>query len=325
MEHQVEKLLFTSSRREASEKLSAPQDASQGAVETAPASTAPVSTTIEMPDLYSCLDYREYLAQWFAARKKIQSGYSGALFAKKARISSHTLLGMVIRGERNLSTETIRGFIRALGLKSKEALYFEKLVLFNQSKDSEDRAYYFDQLHALSQSHGRELITRIKNHASYLSHWYVVAIREMTALEGFRPDGEWISRKLKKKITKKQAEEAWALLLELGLVKEIAQSDGSKHYEAVDPKMDIDPGTVDFAIRNYHKEYLERAKDAVDGETLEERELSSLTLAVSEEDLPLLREKIKEFRKKLNTEFPTGTAPKKKVVAVNLQALVLTE
>jgi uncharacterized protein (TIGR02147 family) len=275
---------------------------------------------VGVPDLYSALNYREYLAQWFAARKKLQSGYSGALFAKKARISSHTLLGMVIRGERNLSTETIRGFIRALGLRSKEALYFEKLVLFNQSKDSEDRAYYFEQLHALSQSNGRELITKIKNHAAYLSHWYIVAIRELVALEGFQADGEWISRKLKKKITKKQAEEAWALLLELGLVKETASG-----YEVVDPLMDIDPGMVDFAIRNYHKEYLDRAKDAVDGEPLEDRELSSLTMAISEEDLPLLREKIKEFRKKLNTEFPMGTAAKKKVVAVNLQALVLTE
>lgn len=273
------------------------------------------------PDLYSSLNYREYLSQWLSARKKLQSGYSGAMFAKKARINSHTLLGMVIRGERNLSTETIRGFIRALGLRSKEALYFEKLVLFNQSKDSEDRAYYFEQLHALSQSHGRVLITRIKNHAAYLSHWYVVAIRELVALEDFQADPEWISRKLKKKITKKQAEEAWNLLLELGLVRETPE----KRYEVVDPAMDIDPGTVDFAIRNFHKEYLDRAKDAVDGEPLEERELSSLTLSLSDEDVPLLREKIKEFRKKLNTEFPAGTGAKKKVVAVNLQALILTE
>jgi uncharacterized protein (TIGR02147 family) len=272
------------------------------------------------PDLCSSLNYRTYLAEWFAARKKLQPGYSGAIFAKRARLQSHTLLGMVIRGERNLSPDSIRGFIRALGLKRREALYFEKLVLFNQAKDSEDRAYYFEQLCSLSQGTSRNLITQIQNHAAYLSHWYIAAIREMVALEDFRADAEWISKKLKKKISKKEAQEAWDLLLKIGMVKE---EDGK--YVIVQPDIDLDPGTIDFAIRNYHKEYLDRAKDAIDGEPIDERELSSLTLSVSDEDLVLLRERIKEFRKKLNTEFPVSQSPRRRVVAVNLQALVLTE
>src|ERR1035437_8730833 len=79
--------------------------------------------------IFSYLNYREFLAHWFQAKKEVQQGYSGSLFAKKAGIGSPTLLGMIIRGDRNLSAETIRAFIRALGLKGKEAIYFEKLVL----------------------------------------------------------------------------------------------------------------------------------------------------------------------------------------------------
>jgi uncharacterized protein (TIGR02147 family) len=283
----------------------------------------------DAPDIFSCLNYREYLARWFAARKQLQSGYSGAMFAKKARISSHTLLGMVIRGERNLSYETTRGFIRALGLKGKEALYFEKLVFFAQSKDSEDRAYYLDQLSSISQGEGKKLITRIKDHASYFSHWYVVAIRELVGVQGFQPDPEWISKKLKRKITKVQAKEAWDLLLHLAMVERvtgpISGDDGKENYRIVSPSIDIDPGVIDFALRNYHKEYLERAKAAIDGESIDERELSSLTLSISNQDLPHLKERIKEFRKNLNHEFPTGSGDRSHVVAVNLQALILTQ
>jgi uncharacterized protein (TIGR02147 family) len=228
---------------------------------------------------------------------------------------------MVIRGDRNLSATTTRAFIRALGLKSRGALYFEKLVLFNQSKSSDDRSYYFEQLCSVSGGRSSPLITQIKNHAAYLSHWYVVAVRELVALEGFNSDPEWISKKLKRKITKKQAEEAWRLLLELGMVKRNREN----RFVITDPAIDIDPGTIDFSIRNYHKEYLARAKDAIDGEPLTEREFSSVTLSLSDEDLGLLRERIKEFRIKLNTEFPVSPSPRKKVVAINLQALILTE
>ena len=37
-----------------------------------------------------------------------------SIFAKKAGFNSHTLLGMVIRGQRNLSATSIRAFCRAL-------------------------------------------------------------------------------------------------------------------------------------------------------------------------------------------------------------------
>jgi len=274
--------------------------------------------------IFSYLNYREFLAHWFQAKKEVQQGYSGAMFAKKAGIGSHTLLGMIIRGDRNLSAETIRAFIRALGLKGKEALYFEKLVLFNQSKNSDDRSFYFDQLSSVNGNGGASpLVTLVKNHAAYLSHWYVVAIKHLVEFSDFKADPKWIAEKLKNKITVKQAETAWNIILELGMVK--AVSDGERvTYQADGRSFDIDPGLVDFAIRNFHKEYLDRTKEAIDGEDLEERELSSLTLTVSEDQLPLLKEKIKEFRKQMNLDFKNSKHEKTTLVAVNIQSLILT-
>ncbi len=278
-------------------------------------------TPLKPRSVFEFKDYRKFLAAWLEWKKKTNTQYSGSLFAKKAGLSSHTLLGMVIRGERNLSYSSIRAFSRVLNLKGREQMYFEKLVYFNQSKNSEDKADYLEQLAHLSIGNGTNALARIKDHATYLSHWYNVAIREMISLKNFNPDPEWISLKLKRKITKKQAEQALEILQRLDLIQKNPQTG---KFEVLNPAIDIEPGTVDFAIRNFHKDYLERIKESIDGESIEERELSSVTVSISEQQIPKLIEKAKEFRKKLLEEFAFNQQDATHVVALNMQALILT-
>ena len=274
------------------------------------------------PEIYAYQDFRKFLKDWLGWRKNLQPSYSGALFAKKAGFHSHTLLGMVIRGERNLSYSAARAFAKALGLKTREKMVFEKLVLFNQSKNSQDRAEFFEELVTLSKGAGHNLLTELHDYANYLSHWYIVVIRELVLLPDFKADPQWISEKLKRKISKKEAAFAWDLLLNLGLV---TLNPATNCFEQSSRAMDFDPGVIDFAIRNFHKEFLERAKDAIDAEFLDERELSSLSLAVSDNELKSLREKVKEFRKQLNLIYSKENKKAKHVISLNMQLLVLTE
>ena len=54
-----------------------------------------------------------------------------------------------------------------------------------------------------------------------------------------------------------------------------------------------------------------------------EREINGLTLSVSEEQLPLIKERIRRFRRSLNEEF--GAAPNPdRVVQINLSLFPLT-
>jgi len=279
--------------------------------------------SVPAPRIFCYDDYREYLSDWFSHKKTESQNYSGALFAKHAGLAAHTLLGMVIRGERNLGNETVMGFSRALELSPREALFFEKLVFFNQARGPEDKAFYLSQLTTLAQGDGKKLFTKINNHASYLSRWYVVALRELVNTAGFKPDANWIAARLKNKITRKQAADAWRILCELQMVEPDPSAAGKwlvKH-----PALDIDPGHVDFAIRTFHKDFMQRTRDAIDNEPLEDRELSSLTMSLPEEDLPALRMAIKDFRRNLNMMFPqTHDAPRTHVVALNAQLLILT-
>jgi uncharacterized protein (TIGR02147 family) len=297
---------------------------------------------LKRPNVFSYQNYRTFLENWYAWKKSEHSNYSGAVFAKKADVKSHTLLGMVIRGKRNLSYKTIRAFLKALGLQTKENIYFEKLVLFNQSQSKEDKAQFFDELHSVSSGDGKKLLTELKDYSEFLSHWYVVAIRELAALEDFRPDAAWLVKKLKNKISKRQAQNTWNLLIKLGLVEK--NKDGK--WKIIHKIMDFDFGMIDFSIQHFHKEYLERTREAIENESLQERELSSLTISLTQEELEELKQKIKSFRKDINLSYtddnnennqkseskrltpkeraPEGRIPKH-VAALNMQLLVLTE
>lgn len=280
---------------------------------------SPPSLQLVLPRVFEYRDYRSYLKDWFLARKA--KGYSGAMFAKRAGLASHTLLGMIIRGERNLGYTTIRSFAKALDLKARETLYFEKLVLFNQAKTSEERTEYFNQLVHLSQGQGE--LAKVEGYANYLAHWSTVVIRELVLLEDFQEDFEWMSEKLKRHISKKQAETSWQILKELNLV----EQDPQGKWRQSSPSLDIDPGSADFAVRNYHKQYLDLAKDFVDSEPIEERELNSLTLGTDKEQLAKLKEEISEFRKDLNLRYSkekNSDRPAEEVITLNIQLLKLT-
>lgn len=274
---------------------------------------------VRMPSVFDFQDYRRFLKEWLFWKKQVQPGYSATIFARKAGIKAHTLLGMVIRGERNLSFETIRHFGKGVGLSQPELSYLEKLVLFNQARTSEDKAHYFKSLFSSARGQTKD-IRNLRDHADYFAHWYVVAIRELVVLKDFNPDPEWISRKLKRKVTRKQAQEAWETVVRLGLVEQI---DGV--FRMTDQRIDVDTGHANFVLRKFHREYLRRAEEAIDGEPIHERELSSITLAVSPEDLAAIRTQVKEFRRKLHESFPSTDATKTDLIAVNLQMLTLTQ
>lgn len=283
--------------------------------------TAAAPLSARSPRVYDYRDYRKFLSEWLAWKKATHASYSGTVFAKKAGLGSHTLLGMVIRGERNLTYKTIQLFTKAMGFERHEREYFEKLVLFNQAADADEKTYQLSQLVQLGRSQGSSTLERLQDYSDFLSHWWVIALYEMINLADFSEDPAWISRRLKRKIQPRQAERGLEILTRLGLVERNEQG----RLKTVHAAIEIDPGEVDFAIRRFHREFLERAIEAVDGDALKERELSSLTLSVAEEDLELLKERVREFRRALNLEFSSRTAKREQVVSVNIQALVLTQ
>ena len=98
------------------------------------------------PELYSYLSYREYLADWFNARKAADARYSHRLFARRAGVSSPSLLKEVIAGRRNLTPATLEGFALALNLEGDDVGFFAALVQLDQAATDDERNTAWEQV-----------------------------------------------------------------------------------------------------------------------------------------------------------------------------------
>ena len=102
--------------------------------------------TGDLPNIYEYDNYRIFLKEVFAALKSINKKYSFRYFARIAGFRSHNTLWNVIEGRSNLSDESVSKISTALKLNREESTYFQNLVALNQSKSSEERAQFSQEI-----------------------------------------------------------------------------------------------------------------------------------------------------------------------------------
>lgn len=255
--------------------------------------TAGVGTE-KVLSVYGYTDYRVYLKDFYEFRKDGQHGYSFRAFSKSAGFTSPNILKLVIEGERNISPEASQKFVKALGLKGQMAEYFSTLVRMNQAKSDTDKEYYFAILQKLTpQANRRDLNAES---LKYLSHWLFPVIREMVALKEFRDDPYWISRRMVGKASVAEIGQAMQFLLKEGFVEKVEGK-----FQSKDNMVLSSDEVRSLAIRNYHRQMLDQAKECLDSLPLEEREFGALTFVLPEAAMAELKYKMKLFRRELHT------------------------
>jgi uncharacterized protein (TIGR02147 family) len=283
-------------------------------------------STKENIEVFAYNDYRLFLRDWIQEKKRRSPQFSGATFARKAQISSSTLLGMVAKGKRNLSAASIRAFIRGLELHANAAVYFENLVNYNQARNINDQAVYLARLTQLSSRHPiREELRTLSDHLQYISAWYHPIVREFCGLmpqfkeRDEKQAGEWISNRMSAVISPRQASMSIELLLRMGLIE--AQADGS--YKLREQKLLLDPQKADRGIQVFHKSYLEQASRFPLTKPRDEREFQFVTLSMNAADYQGLKEKMNGFWKGLIEEHPMSDEPPGKVVTISMQTVLM--
>jgi uncharacterized protein (TIGR02147 family) len=272
----------------------------------------------ERVNIFEYLDYREFLRDFYAERKANEYGFSYRAFSKRAGLRSTNYLKLVMDGERNLTPEMAQQFARGCGLTDRAADYFCELVAFNQAQSAVERTRCHQRLGRFKQY--RTLHKLDAAQAAYHSTWYLPAIRELAARADFDPDPKWIARTLLPKISASEARVALDTLIQLGLL--VTDEDGS--VRQAQSLVTTGPGPLGHHIVNYHRTMLERAAAAIEEVPREEREISTLTLCVSQDVLLDLKERIREFRREL-LQLAELTGTPERVVQLNFQLFPLSE
>lgn len=268
-------------------------------------------------DVYGYLDYRAYLRDFYEAKKASPRGFSFRGFSKRAGLKSPNYLKLVMDGDRNLTAAMADRFARACGLDDEGADFFTALVAFNQARTATDRNAAYGRLTGFRryrQAHQLDL-----HHAAYHSTWYLPAIRELAARPDFRDDPEWVAKALVPAISRAEAREALDLLLELGLLERA--EDGS--LRQTENLVTTGPQTRGLHIGNYHRTMMQRAASAIDLVPAADRDISSLTLCLSEDGLRTIKERIQRFRREL-LELSALEDDPRQVVQLNFQLFPLS-
>lgn len=128
----------------------------------------------------------------------------------------------------------------------------------------------------------------MKPQFSVLNEWYYLSILQAFELRSFQPRVEWFAKKLG--ISTGEVESALRELKNAGM---IIESDGFYTPNVQFVKTAEIPSKQ---IRNYLQLMLKRASDALEAQTIEERDFSSVVVPVDPSKMSELKEWIREFR-----------------------------
>lgn len=272
-----------------------------------------------LPNVTEYLNYREYLQDFYISKKKVNASYSYRIFVNRGELGSPSHLKMVIDGSRNLTLSTIPKYVRALGLKRKtDTQFFELLVHYNQENDADQKIIYFNEIMNLKRKKGLSMLE--KHQFDLLAHWYHVAIYVLIDLNDFKNDPEWISERLRKKVTARQVRETLDSLETLKLI----EKDEVKGYRQTSGALSTDEDIKSLGAYRYHQDMLELALDSLKNDLLDVREFNGVTMKISKDKLGILKEKIRSFRKEIN-ELTSNMDETDQIYQLNIQLFPLTE
>jgi len=267
--------------------------------------------------IYTYLDYRKFLRDWFDTRKAANPRYSHRLFARKAGQRSPSTLLLVMDGRRNLTSRTAAAFANAMGLDDEETQFFLLLVQLDQADLPAERSEALAGI--MSTRRFREGRRLDADALSYFSNWYFPAIHELAHRQDFRADAAWIAQTLCPSITEQRAAQALEALLDLGLL----APDEAGVPRPTDACVVTPHEVAGDVVNHYHLGMLERARESIYGVPMDERHILGITTMIPQSLVPALKKRLNEVQKELLSTCEEE--PKERVYQISIAFFPLSE
>lgn len=244
------------------------------------------------PDIFSYHDYREFLVSWFGYIKVIDASKTLREISRTADLSPG-YLPLVLSGQRSLTLKSLKKLLPPLKLKPTEQSYLKLLVNLGEASTQEERSNALKQIQrfgSYKNKNKRELEVY-----KYLSRWYLVAIRELVSVQGFRWDAKWIQSKLKRHVPTIEIEKAMDFLGEHGFV--TVNKDGEASVP--NKSLNCEGGIFQLALADYRREMLMLASESIDKTEKDLRSLTGYTFAVDKENVDAVKKILAEAQSKI--------------------------
>lgn len=268
--------------------------------------------------IYSFTSYREFLHDYYKEQKRKNPSFSYQIFANKAGFKTKTFIYKVIKGKKALAKSSILKIAKAIGLKKRETDYFEAMVNFNNAKGIDEKEHYFHSLQSLSKRYEASTIRR--NQFSYFNQWYNVVIRELVTILDWKEDYKILAKAVNPPITPRQAKKAVTLLLDLGMIRKLPTG----KYVQADKAITTGELIKSLAAHKFQMQCMDLASESLKHHDKEIRDISTLTVGITEEGFQRLAEELKNFRRRL-IDIVAGDEPADRVYHINFHIFPVSE
>ncbi len=250
-------------------------------------------------------NYRSILTSELLQRVKNNPAYSLRRFAQQLELSPATLSG-VLSGKRRLSLKSASKISDRLNLTPADAAKFYQSVASSLTENgARILSPSIPEYKALSED-----VFRV------ISEWYYYAILELTYVSGCQDHPRWFAKKLG--INYNQAADAIERLITVGLLDRKKGRLIKTNVHLASPS-----GISSSAVRQRHREILNKALESLETHSVNERDFTSMTMSIDPALLPEAKKRIAEFRRELCAFLESGK--RKRVYEMSVQLFPLSE
>lgn len=254
-----------------------------------------------MKNFWEITDYRDFLVLYYERRKKQSSVYSYRVMGDQLGVDA-SFLYKVMKKQCHLSGRVLASIKDILGLSGRAAEYFDLLLGLSKAKTEREKEHIramIQNLQDVSRKHLQEKELRV------LRNWWVPVVRSYIELEKGEIDPQKIASQISPNISCAQVLEALTLLRETGLV----ESPATGRLRLTSPHLTVSGAEKAEAVRQFQREVLGLAADSLEACPVEERDVSTLTIAVDEAAFEEIRELLKETRRLIQKRVDETRSP----------------
>ncbi len=258
-------------------------------------------TKAEDQKFYLAKSFREILAAEFSERKSKRASYSIRSFARDLGINSSTLAG-AMQGRYGISVETAKKIGSKLRFSDKQKQFFVDLVESQHSR-------------ATFQKH--EAAKRLKKHLNLVklepmppgeveltTKWYFFAVLEFLTINKKVESLNQIARALR--LESADVERSIELLLKYKLIRKTAIG-----FERIKKHSLVQSNAPSGLIRDFHKQILGLAKDAIEEQPIANRKFINSILSFDSKNTADARAWLETANEEFVSKFSTSTTSDK--------------
>jgi uncharacterized protein (TIGR02147 family) len=242
-------------------------------------------------------DFRKILKAELAERISHNPGYSLRAFARDLDLSP-AQMSHLLNGHKGASPQAAEKIGKRLGWTEKEIEYFCSLVASEHSRSRVSKQVAREQLKKYDHVDQGAVELQL-DLFRIISDWHHFAILELLKISKQKQTVRSISKRFL--ISEIETDLALERLIRLGLIEK-----NGKGYELQQDTVLSTENVSSDAIRKFHAQVLEKAKNALMTQPVQERYFRTQFFPIRKNDLPEAQNDIREFFEKFTQKFSNG-------------------